>query len=127
MPRLAEFMLSGRPREPRSQSEFGVRPDADKPERSRIRLCCVTDPGIRRAGASGSGMLSEGWKGLRRCGEGQGDEGSPAYGRSPTLRSAGAWIQAAAGMRGDQVAGSMPCFFSIAIQRGALRLTIIAS
>ena len=43
------------------------------------------------------------------------------------LRGAGAWIQAAAGMRGDQVAGSMPCFFSIAIQRGALRLTIIAS
>ena len=24
-------------------------------------LCCVTDPGIRRTGTSGSGMLSEGW------------------------------------------------------------------
>ena len=35
--------------------------------------------------------------------------------------------QCAAGMGADQVAGSMPCFFSIAIQRGALRLTIIAS
>ena len=64
---------------------------------------------------------------MHRCGKGLGDEGSPAYGRSPTLRGAGAWIQAAAGMRGDQVAGSMRCFFSIAIQRDALRLTIIAS
>ena len=23
--------------------------------------CCVTDPGIRRTGTSGSGLLSEGW------------------------------------------------------------------
>ena len=38
-----------------------------------------------------------------------------------------AFGQAATGIRAAPVAGSMWCFFSMAIQRGAFRLTIIAS
>ena len=52
------------------------------------------------------------------------------YGAAAVLRAVQAARrrgQAAAWVVVDRVAGSMPCFFNMAIQRGALRLTMSAS
>ena len=79
---------------------------------ARSLLC--NRSGMQAPGSVGQRRAVRGVVRWRHRSEGQGDEGSPAYGRSPACAAQPReGYQVTSGIGADQVAGSMPCFLNL--------------